>query len=250
MRILRPGGRGLFYAWALEQHDGRSGGTCIPLASPTLPASPRRPLFPAPPPDLSPSPGREQPGAPPTPVSGAAGGVYDPDKRATVFQRYCHVYTEGELRELLQSVAGCLIREEYYDTGNWCALVEKDAGAPCTAGREQAVLAVEGGAAAPELESGKAVLESCCVGDPGGSSAHAGFDGAYTVAGGAGLDPQPWGRGVSTGPCAPARVADTPAACAAGAATALDGPVEAAVMAHLEEMLQQVHAIAGAADAV
>lgn len=193
---------------------------------------------------------REQPGAPPTPVSGAAGGVYDPDKRATVFQRYCHVYTEGELRELLQSVAGCLIREEYYDTGNWCALVEKDAGAPCTAGREQAVLAVEGGAAAPELESGKAVLESCCVGDPGGSSAHAGFDGAYTVAGGAGLDPQPWGRGVSTGPCAPARVADTPAACAAGAATALDGPVEAAVMAHLEEMLQQVHAIAGAADAV
>jgi alkylated DNA repair protein alkB family protein 8 len=37
MRILRPGGRALFYAWAQEQHDGRSG-RARPPARKTPPA--------------------------------------------------------------------------------------------------------------------------------------------------------------------------------------------------------------------
>eukprot|EP00967_Tisochrysis_lutea_P123020 scaffold204181_cov37-Tisochrysis_lutea.AAC.1 len=58
-------------------------------------------------------------------LENAAGGVYDASKRATVFQRYCHVYKDGELRELLEAVGGSAIVEEYYDTGNWCAVIEK-----------------------------------------------------------------------------------------------------------------------------
>ena len=54
------------------------------------------------------------------------GGVYDEAKRAYVFQRYCHVYAEGELRDLVASVGGCTLIEEYYDTGNHCLLIEKD----------------------------------------------------------------------------------------------------------------------------
>jgi hypothetical protein len=180
--------------------------------------------------------------------------VYDLSKRATVFKRYCHVYTEGELRELLQSVPGCQIRDEYYDTGNWCAVVVKDAGTPSSVWRKRLDAVVGGGPAPPQSRPEKAVPESDWGPSPGGSSVRAGVDGArtasgYAIASGcAMLHPQPGGAGVSTGPCAPARAADTPAACAAEAVAALDGRVDAAVLAHVQGMLEQVQAIAGAAD--
>lgn len=53
------------------------------------------------------------------------GGVFDEAKRAVVFQRYCHVYQKGELRDLLTLIDGVHILEEYYDTGNHCILLEK-----------------------------------------------------------------------------------------------------------------------------
>ena len=41
-----------------------------------------------------------------------------------VHQRYCHVYREGELRALAESV-GATVLQEYCDTGNHCVLVRK-----------------------------------------------------------------------------------------------------------------------------
>ena len=51
--------------------------------------------------------------------------MFDPSKRAVVFQRYCHVYRAGELRTLIESVGGAAILDEYDDTGNHCILVQK-----------------------------------------------------------------------------------------------------------------------------
>ena len=56
------------------------------------------------------------------------GGVFDEAKRAVVFQRYCHVYQQGELRKLVDSVGGARILSEFCDTGNHCILVQKDDG--------------------------------------------------------------------------------------------------------------------------
>ena len=48
-----------------------------------------------------------------------------PEQQAVVHQRYCHVYREGELRRLVESVPGASVVQEYYDTGNHCVLVRK-----------------------------------------------------------------------------------------------------------------------------
>ena len=45
-----------------------------------------------------------------------------------IFQRYCHVYKEGELEELCQSVPGCEIVETGWDKGNWTVLLHKNVG--------------------------------------------------------------------------------------------------------------------------
>ena len=55
----------------------------------------------------------------------ASHGVVDEEKGAVVFQRYCHVYEEGELRDLFAQLPWLRVEEEYYDTGNWCITAEK-----------------------------------------------------------------------------------------------------------------------------
>ncbi|KAL9652092.1 hypothetical protein ABK040_015893 [Willaertia magna] len=43
------------------------------------------------------------------------------------FKRYCHVYKQGELDELVtKKVKGVTILESYYDYGNWCLLLQKN----------------------------------------------------------------------------------------------------------------------------
>lgn len=42
-----------------------------------------------------------------------------------VQQRYCHVYREGELADLLSDVPELEVVEIYFDTGNWCAITRK-----------------------------------------------------------------------------------------------------------------------------
>lgn len=40
-------------------------------------------------------------------------------------QRYCHVYTEGEIEGLLDEIGGNRVVERYYDRGNWVVIFEK-----------------------------------------------------------------------------------------------------------------------------
>ena len=45
---------------------------------------------------------------------------------ARVFQRYCHVYKEGELEALFEPLREwCRVDRVYYDCGNWCAEVTR-----------------------------------------------------------------------------------------------------------------------------
>ena len=141
LRVLRPGGRALFYAWAAEQAEGgRSGhefeAPDVFVAFHSRLTGPKQPKRAGP---KASALGMPSPTA--TDVGGAAssadqqsdavaaleamGGIFDESKRAVVFQRYCHVYREGELRALILEAGGATILDEYYDTGNWCAVVQK-----------------------------------------------------------------------------------------------------------------------------
>lgn len=51
-------------------------------------------------------------------VAGTGGSV--------VYQRYCHVYAEGELEGLVEKVDGLRLVESYYDRSNWCVVAERD----------------------------------------------------------------------------------------------------------------------------
>lgn len=46
-------------------------------------------------------------------------------KEPEVYQRYCHVYREGELLGLLLQVPELEVIEHYFDTGNWCAIARR-----------------------------------------------------------------------------------------------------------------------------
>ena len=99
LRVLRPGGLALFYAWAMDQSDGRSGHV-FASQDVFVPFTQRAPAA------AAGEEAREAPAA------------------AVVHQRYCHVYREGELRALAESVGGTVL-QEYCDTGNHCVLVRK-----------------------------------------------------------------------------------------------------------------------------
>ena len=43
----------------------------------------------------------------------------------TVLQRYCHVYKQGELEELLSHIEGCRIMSSEFERGNWNITIEK-----------------------------------------------------------------------------------------------------------------------------
>lgn len=52
-------------------------------------------------------------------AAGSGGG-------SVVYQRYCHVYAEGELEALVQRVDGLRLIESYYDRSNWCVVAERE----------------------------------------------------------------------------------------------------------------------------
>ena len=43
-----------------------------------------------------------------------------------LFHRYYHIFREGELELLCNSIDGCRILTSYYDQGNWCVIITKD----------------------------------------------------------------------------------------------------------------------------
>eukprot|EP00966_Prymnesium_polylepis_P307214 7099047-Prymnesium_polylepis.1 len=147
LRVLRPGGKALFYAWAKDQQAGRSGHV-FPSPDVFVPfhqrmATAKEAAAPSGPTPTAAGAARGPAGAEQkrsreeaertaeAAASSATAPKFDAEKRAVVHQRYCHVYAEGELRALVESLPDAIVVDEYYDTGNWCVLVEKaDVAAP------------------------------------------------------------------------------------------------------------------------
>ena len=123
MRVVRVGGRALFYAWALEQDQGGVSGHQFQGQDVLVPFHNKIKVK-----GVSPEDERARQanllGAP-------AHGEADAEKRSVVYQRYCHVYTEGELPKLFDALASwCVVEASYYDHGNWCCEVRKVAETP------------------------------------------------------------------------------------------------------------------------
>ncbi|CAD7932609.1 unnamed protein product [Amoebophrya sp. A25] len=128
LRVLRPGGQFLVYAWAMEQsetgvsrHVFESQDVLVKWHH-KLPGVKREEAL---------AKIQEQTaksadhGA--SSVNVADHGVIDEEKGAIVYQRYCHVYKEGELQDLFETHLSDIARidEVYLDTGNWCVRATK-----------------------------------------------------------------------------------------------------------------------------
>ena len=103
VRILRPGGVALFYAWAQEQEEGASGHRFA-----------------------------TQDVIVPFRVKKSAETSKDDklsnctDNVAKTFERYCHVYTKDDLVSLFDPILiKTKIEKVYFDCGNWCVVVRK-----------------------------------------------------------------------------------------------------------------------------
>ena len=48
------------------------------------------------------------------------------DEGSKTYHRFYHVFEEGELEELIESLDDLTIVETYYDQGNWCAIFKKN----------------------------------------------------------------------------------------------------------------------------
>ena len=140
MRVVKVGGDALFYAWALEQKldeiekpDGAKSQRVVQegvsghrFAEPDnlVPWHLKR---------------HQKKGEKPTEDELQAAAeeaqrafvaehaTFDKEKNAFVFMRYCHVYRQGELEELVKQLepAVKLVRV-YFDTGNWAMILRKD----------------------------------------------------------------------------------------------------------------------------
>jgi SAM-dependent methyltransferase len=107
-RVLVPGGRALFLAWAQDQTHGASGHV-FESQDVFVPFHQKMYL----------------PGFASAFVPDASGvsvelghGVVDEEKRSVVFQRYCHVFVRGELEALVEQ-GGFRVTSSFEDTGNW-----------------------------------------------------------------------------------------------------------------------------------
>ena len=47
------------------------------------------------------------------------------DKEEKTYQRFYHVFREGELEDICQNIGNVNLVESYYDKGNWCVILEK-----------------------------------------------------------------------------------------------------------------------------
>ena len=119
IRILRPGGRGLIYAWAKEQERN------------AMPSS-----------YLKKSKSKSVSKSQPKPSSQFDLPVHEnrtdflhsdllvPWKRKgeepKTFHRFYHVFQEKELEDLVRRADGTIeIEKTYYDQGNWCVILRK-----------------------------------------------------------------------------------------------------------------------------
>ncbi|XP_010905934.1 tRNA (carboxymethyluridine(34)-5-O)-methyltransferase [Elaeis guineensis] len=62
-----------------------------------------------------------------TSASALASGLVKKDdkKGAMVYNRYYHVFVEGELQSLVSGIDNAIIMDQFYDKSNWCIVLEK-----------------------------------------------------------------------------------------------------------------------------
>ena len=125
MRVLRVGGQALFYAWALEQESGGVSGHRFAAQDVLVPFHKRAET------KKKKAPRTEKRFAAKTDDAAADAKAAEESEsgvstEARVFQRYCHVYKEGELEALFEPLREwCRVDRVYYDCGNWCAEVTR-----------------------------------------------------------------------------------------------------------------------------
>ncbi len=55
----------------------------------------------------------------------ASAVAVDDERASVVFQRFCHVYYEGELESIANKVRGLVVEDGWYDTSNWAVVLRK-----------------------------------------------------------------------------------------------------------------------------
>lgn len=62
-------------------------------------------------------------------ASALASGLAKKDDRkgAVVYNRYYHVFSEGELERLASGVGNAMIVDRFFDKSNWCIVLQKEA---------------------------------------------------------------------------------------------------------------------------
>ncbi|KAJ0411634.1 hypothetical protein ATCC90586_004103 [Pythium insidiosum] len=116
IRVLRVGGRGVIYAWAHEQQR-----------SSRRQFDPDRQDFMVP-------WNLDQRFARASDKQAAQGPAEQPEKTETetaaaaapvVVQRYCHMFKQGELEELVRDAGDAEVEESYYDQSNWAVVLRR-----------------------------------------------------------------------------------------------------------------------------
>ena len=123
MRVLRVGGVALFYAWALAQESGGVSGHRFAAQDVLVPFHKRAETKKKKETAKTDDAATDAKASSVESESGKKNGV---STEARVFQRYCHVYKEGELEALFDPLREwCRVDRVYYDCGNWCAEVTR-----------------------------------------------------------------------------------------------------------------------------
>lgn len=113
MRIVRPGGLALFFAWAQEQAEGVSGHE-FDHQDVFVPFHQKMYMH-----------GWHEAFLPEHVDTDVGHGVIDQGKRSVVLQRYCHVFVQGELEHLIANVPHTEILSTFIDAGNWGVVVKR-----------------------------------------------------------------------------------------------------------------------------
>ena len=125
VRVLRPGGQALFYAWALEQELASRSGHVFQEQDVLVPWHVKVGE------QGAKTEERVKEAREVVERAVASHGEVDEVKGAAVFQRYCHVYEKGELELLFERMVRehptveARIIDSYHDSGNWAMCVEK-----------------------------------------------------------------------------------------------------------------------------
>lgn len=110
VRVLRVGGRGVIYAWAHEQKasskrqfDASKQDFMVPWNLDRRFAQPRRTDA----------------------AAASAGGDAVETAAPIVVQRYCHMFKEGELEQLVATTGDAEVEDHYYDESNWAVVLRR-----------------------------------------------------------------------------------------------------------------------------